>query len=198
MKVTEKNQIPHLRLRTIIIIVLSSALVSGAVYLSRITRKNGGELTTISKSSLQKIVEIQELSTVEYIYNATATKYDKNKAPMYHVAYEGTVTAGIDFNKIGIDITDDEKKIEITIPEIEIFDTKVDMGTLEYIFIKDKYETETVSQEAYKLCKEDLKSRVDKENTLYDTARENAKSSAEALFKPWIDTIDSGYTLEIK
>ena len=194
----KKSQIFKLRLQTKIIIILSLVLILFAGILLTITQNNSGQLTTISISSLQKVIEISELSTVDYAYNAIATKYDENNDAMYYVAYKGTVTAGIDFNKIGIEVIEEEKIIKITIPNVEIHSTKVDMGTMEYIFTKNIYETEDISQEAYKLCKEDLKSRIEKENILYDTAKENAISSVEALFKPWIDTIDSSYTVEIR
>lgn len=158
-----------------------------------------GTLSTISKSSLEKIIEINELSTVEYTYNATVTKTKEDSSDiMYHVAYEGTVTAGIDFHEITFDIDEDKKVITITIPEIEIHDVSVNMGTMEYIFTKDKYETETISHEAYKLCKADLKKRVEDEDLLKKTAKENAVSSVEALFKPWIETVDKEYKVVIK
>lgn len=198
VKEKKKIQIPKLRLQTKIIIILSLVLILVVGILLAITQNNGGQLTTISKSSLQKVIEINELSTVDYTYNATATKYDENNDAMYYVAYEGTVTAGIDFNEIGIEVIEEEKKVKITIPEVKIHSTKVDMGTMEYIFTKNKYETEDISQEAYKLCKDDLKARIEKENVFHDTARENAISSVKALFKPWIDTIDNSYTVEIK
>lgn len=197
VKGKKKIQIPKLRLQTKIIIILSLVLILVVGILLAITN-NSGQLTTISKSSLQKVIEINELSTVDYTYNATATKYDENNDAMYYVAYEGMVTAGIDFNEIRIEVIKEEKKVKITIPEVEIHSTKVDMGTMEYIFKRNKYETEDISQEAYKLCKDDLKARIEKENVLHDTARENAISSVEALFKPWIDTIDNSYTVEIK
>lgn len=192
-----KIKFPKLQLQTKIIVILSLVLIIVVAILLAITQNKGGQLTTISKSSLQKVIEINELSTVDYTYNATATKYDEDNDAMYYVAYEGTVTAGIDFNEIGIDVLKDEKKVIITIPAVEIHSTKVDMGTMEYIFTKNRYETEDISQEAYKLCKDDLKERIEKENVLHDTARENAISSVEALFKPWIDAIDSTYTVEI-
>lgn len=156
-------------------------------------------LTTISESSLQKIIEINELSTVDYTYNATTskTKADSNEV-MYYVAYEGTVTAGIDFHEITFNVDEDNKLITITIPEVEIHNISVDMGTMDYIFTKSKYETETISQEAYKLCKADLKKRVESEDLLKETAKENAISSVEALFKPWIETIDKEYQVVIK
>lgn len=163
------------------------------------TTGEDGKLTTISESSLQKIIEINELSTVDYTYNATVTKTnDDSSEIMYHVAYEGTVTAGIDFQEIAFDLNEEEKIITITIPEVEIHNISVNMGTMDYIFTKDKYETETISQEAYKLCKADLKKRIEDEELLKKTAKENAISSVEALFKPWIETVDKQYKVIIK
>lgn len=158
-----------------------------------------GKLTTISESSLQKIIEINEFSTVDYTYNATVSKTKTDSTEiMYHVAYEGTVTAGIDFHEISFDLNEEEKLITITIPEVEIHNISVNMGTMDYIFTKDKYETETISQEAYKLCKADLKKRIEDEELLKKTAKENAISSVEALFKPWIETVDKEYQVVIK
>lgn len=174
-----------------IVVLLAGWLIS--------TTGEDGKLTTISESSLQKIIEINELSTVDYTYNATVTKTkDDSSEIMYHVAYEGTVTAGIDFHEIDFDLNEDEKIITITIPEIEIHNISVNMGTMDYIFTKDKYETETISQEAYKLCKADLKKRIEDEELLKNTAKENAISSVEALFKPWIETVDKEYKVIIK
>ena len=175
-------------------------LIIGIGVFALVSKNKEGQLTTISESSLQKIIEINELSTVDYTYNAIATKYvdDKGEKVKYYVAYEGTVTAGIDFNEISIDVNEEEKLVVITVPKVEIHDSFVDMGTMEYIFVKDKFETETVSQEAYKLCKDDLRNRIEEEEMLYEIARENAIFSVEALFKPWIETIDSDYKVEIK
>ena len=178
-------------LALVIVILIAGWLIS--------TTGEEGKLTTISESSLQKIIEINELSTVDYTYNATATKTKEDGSEiMYHVAYEGTVTAGIDFHEISFDLNEEEKIITITIPEVEIHNISVNMGTMDYIFTKDKYETETISQEAYKLCKSDLKKRIEDEELLKNTAKENAISSVEALFKPWIETVDKEYKVVIK
>lgn len=194
------NIIKGLSKKAKIITAIVIVFILGISAFIMISQNKEGQLTTISKSSLQKIIEINELSTVDYTYNATATKYVEDNAEevKYYVAYEGTVTAGIDFHEIGIDVNEDEKIVTITIPEVEIHGVRVDMGTMEYIFVKDKFETETISQEAYKLCKDDLKKRIEKEELLYNTAKENAISSVEALFKPWIETIDKEYKVEIK
>ncbi len=158
-----------------------------------------GKLTTISKSSLQEILEINELSTVSYIYNATATKYtDDGSKVKYYVAYEGEVKAGIDFTKIDFDINEDEKIIRITVPAVDVQETSINMGTLDFIFVKDKYNTENISQEAYKLCLTDLAERAEEEALLHEMARANAISAVEALFKPWIMTVDDTYTIHVE
>lgn len=158
-----------------------------------------GTVTTISKASLEKVFEISELSTVDYSYNAVARAYEEDGAtPKYYVAYEGTVTAGIDFSKIVIDIDEDTKIITITLPESKIQNTTVDFGSMGYIFENKKYETETVSQEAYELCKTDLARRAAKENDLMTLAKENAVTAVEALVDPWVQQIDGEYKVNIK
>ena len=108
------------------------------------------------------------------------------------------VTAGIDFSKIMIDIDEDTKIITITLPESEIQNTMVDFGSMDYIFENKKYETETVSQEAYELCKTDLARRAAKENDLMTLAKENAVTAVEALVDPWVQQIDGEYKVNIK
>ena len=157
-----------------------------------------GQITTISKASLEKIIEINQLSTVDYTYNAIATVYDDaGEKIKYYVAYEGLVTAGIDFEKIELAVDDVEKKVTVTLPEIEIHDLTVNMGTMDCIFTDDKYNTEKVSQEAYFASKQDLKNRIEKDTELPKMAKENAIASVKALFSPWIEQLDEAFTVEV-
>lgn len=193
----QKFRILKLKLHTkIIVLLILLIILIGGILLS-IIHSNNSQLTTISKSSLLKVVDISELSTVDYTYNAIATKHNENNEAMYYVAYEGIVTAGIDFKEIGFDIIESDKTIKITLPEVKIHDININIGTMEYIFTKGKYETESISQEAHKLCIDDLESRIENEDMLYSIAKENAISSINALFKPWLDTIDKNYRVEI-
>ena len=168
------------------------------VLIAIIVPNKGGKMTTISEASLEKVIEINELATVDYTYNAIATAYAQdNKTVKYNVAYEGVVNAGIDFKEIDIQLNEEEKVIKITLPAVEIQDIRVDSGTLDYIFTKDKYETETISEEALRICKADLEKRVSEEDLLKTTAKENAVESIKALFAPWIEVMDVDYTIEI-
>lgn len=158
-----------------------------------------GEVTTITESSLKKVFEISELQTADYIYNAIAEVYDEDgKTLKYYVAYEGTVTAGIDFSSVGIQIDGESKEITISVPSATIQDTVVNAGTLEYIFEKNKYDNENVYKEAYETCQTDLEKKASSETQLLEMAKDNAKQVIEALVTPWVEQIDSEYTVTIE
>lgn len=157
-----------------------------------------GTVNTISKASLEKVFEISELSTADYTYNAIATAYQSDgKTVKYYVAYQGRVKAGIDFSQIEIEINENENQITITLPDIEFQEKTVDPSTLKYIFTDEKNETETVYQEAFALCEKDLDKRTSLEEELLTLAQENAKAVVEALVMPWVQQINSEYTLNI-
>lgn len=158
-----------------------------------------GRVTTISEASLKKVFEINELSTADYTYNAVARAYNWNYSEIkYYVAYEGRVKVGINFAEIDIQINEEEKLIAITIPEIEFQEATVDPGTLEYIFKDKESQTESIHQEAFELCQQDLKERVAQEEELLLLARSNAMSVVEALVMPWINQLEDSYTVDIQ
>ena len=196
VKITEKIK-EFFRKRKLVLITIFVILILISIY-EIICRFQERKFAITTQSSLEKIIEISELSTIEYTYNAIATKYkddikDENNIE-YYVSYEGVVTVGIDFNEIKIEHNEKEKKITITLPEVEDHDIRVNMGTMEYIYIENTNEKDRISQEAYLLCKNDLKDRISKEENLDKNARENAISAVEALFKPWSDR----YEIEVK
>ena len=157
------------------------------------------KVTTVSRASLEKVFEISELSTADYTYNAIAKAYGEDGTTVkYYVSYEGKVKAGIDFNKIDFDINEEEKIITVTLPDVELQERTVNPGTLEYIFIDKKSETEAVHQEAFRLCESDLEERTAKEEELFTLARENAAAVVEALVMPWVKQIDEEYKVEIQ
>lgn len=93
---------------------------------------------------------------------------------------------------------DDTKTVVVTVPEAEIQNVYVDMGTMEYIFEKDKYETETVSQEAYHACCGDLENKAKEEASLLNIARDNAVEVVNALIAPWVEQTDEEYHVEVR
>lgn len=177
--------------------ILAVVIICAAIIL-KITGSGGGEVETISKASLEKVIEISDLSTLDYTYNAiTSVPTEDNKKIKYYVSYKGTVTVGIDFSKINISEDTDKKLINIKLPEPEIQTVSVDMGSLDFIFNDDKYETETVTQEAYKACVSDLTESAENEPTLQSMAKYNSIAAIKALITPWVNQIAKAYTVEV-
>lgn len=186
-----KWMVPCILILTVIIIVL--------VFIIAAFKSSKKKIKTISESTLQEVLEISELSTVEYTYNAVTRVYDEDdETLMYSVAYDGIVKAGIDFSQVDLAIDKEKKIIHITVPAVEIIDYVVDEGSLEYIFDQDKYNTATVSQAAYKICKADLENKASQETALLSLARENAISTVSGLVEPWIEQIDNAYTIIVE
>ena len=128
-----------------------------------------------------------------------ATDYtEEGTSISYYVAYEGTIKAGIVFSEIAIEVDEEAQRITITLPKVELKEKTVDPGTLEYIFKDKKSETETVHQEAFRLCEEDLKRRADSEQELLKLAKENAVAVVKALVTPWIEQINEEYQIVIR
>lgn len=101
----------------------------------------------ITKSTLTEMINISDLSTYEAIYNGVATmKNTENQEQVdYYVSYEATVKAGINFEELEINVDQDKKIVTVNLPEIKITDTTVDISSLEYIFMNNEANTETVS-----------------------------------------------------
>ena len=159
----------------------------------------GGKVTTISKSSLEKVIEINDLSTLDYTYNSiTDVMEEEGDKVKYHVAYEGVVTAGIDISQVEVSVDEEKKLITVELPEAMIQTVSVDMGSMEFIFENKKYETETVSQEAYTASVADLEKKARAETTLLSMAKANAIDAMTALITPWVEQVKEEYTVEIR
>lgn len=153
----------------------------------------------ITKSNLEKIINVSDLSTLEAVYNGIAevTNSENPDQIDYYVSYEAKVKAGIDFQQVDIEVNNEEKVITVTIPEIKINDVNVDIASLDYIFLNNRANTETVSEQAYKKCIEDVTNETNAEDTIYELAEENAKNIIEALIKPFVCQLDAEYKLVI-
>lgn len=180
-----------------VISMIVITIIIGGIVKHNIFDKNGIEI--ITSSQLKKIVNISELSTYQAVYNGIAKKENdnaKNKID-YYVSYESKVNAGLDIDKIEIDVDNNTKRIIVTLPEIKINDVNVDITSLDYIFIDEDSNTNTVSEEAYKLCINDVKNEADTKDAIYDLAKQNAKNIVAALLNPFVKQLDSEYVVAI-
>lgn len=153
----------------------------------------------ISRSTLEKIIHVSDLSTFQAVYNGIAEVRNEKKPEKvdYYVSYEAKVKAGIDFEKVAIMVAHEEKLITVTLPEIEIKDVNVDITTLDYIFENEKANTSTVVEEAYKKCIEDVTNESGNTEAIYDLAEQNARNIVEALIRPFMEQLDEAYQLQI-
>ena len=153
----------------------------------------------ISKSTLEKVINVSDLSTFEAIYNGVASVANEEKPENidYYVSYEAKVKAGIDFEQVNLEVNEDEKRITVTLPEVKITDVNVDIASLDYIFMNKRANTETVSAQAYKKCIEDVTNESNSTTAIYEFAKQNARNIVEALIKPFIEQLDSEYELKI-
>lgn len=159
----------------------------------------GKKAQIITTATLEQIIDVDELSTYEALYNGICTVMNEKKKEKadYHVYYEAKVKAGIDFEKVEISIDQDTKNIKVDIPEIKITSADVDITSLDFIFENNKANDATVSEEAYRKCKEDVKQESSKDEAIYRLAEQNAENIIKALINPFVSQLDSEYTLEI-
>ena len=155
------------------------------------------EIITIS--SLEKIIDISELSTFQAIYNGIAVVMNEKKPEEvdYYVSYEARVNAGFDFNKVDFREDKENKILTVELPEIALNDVIVDIASLDYMFQNEKVNTSTVSAQAYSACIADVTNECKEESAIYDLAEQNAINIMRAMLKPLIDQLDADYKLNV-
>ena len=84
---------------TAIVVVVAGLFVPGAV--SKIKEED-----VITASQLEKVININDLATAEFIYDGIADKYNEKNPDKVecHIAYESTIKVGIDMDKVKFSI----------------------------------------------------------------------------------------------
>lgn len=187
----------------LIAILIIAALVAGVVALSHFGiipnpfDDETGTVKTITESELLDVLRESNLYTAEYPCNRYTKVSDDNGNIKYYVAYEGTVKAGFDVNDIEVNLDEDDHTITIQLPEVTVQSVKVDVGSLDYIFEKEKYDTETVASEAYGKAVEDLTNNAPQDEII-KVATENAKIIEKELIEPWVNQVsDQKYEVKV-
>ena len=193
-KLSFRQIIKYIRLLCFIIVAI---IVFLFVKEKMFSRESKPEI--ISKSTLEKVINVSDLSTFEAIYNGIASVANEEKPENidYYVSYEAKVKAGIDFEKVDLEVNEDERIITVTLPEVKITDVNVDIASLDYIFMNKRANTETVSAQAYKKCIDDVTKESNSTTAIYELAKQNARNIVEALIKPFVEQLDDKYELKI-
>ena len=184
-----KKQQKKKPVKYIILILLLAVIAVAGVWTAFHIKEGRKETTTvISKTTLEKVLDISELSTGKAVYHGIAHVYDpkNDERVLYHVAYDATVKAGIDTDKIKIKI------------EVQIQDIDVDMGTLDYMFESKRSQTESVSKDAYQAAIADVTKECKDNEEIKDLAKENAKNVVKGVLGTLLAQQEEAYTLEVK
>ena len=192
---SKRIKFKHIAVLFVIIAVIITALM---IKIKIFNKKS--EPTIISKATLEKVINVSDLSTFEAIYNGVAAVANEENPEKidYYVSYEAKVKAGIDFELVEVEVNETDKVITVTLPEVKITDVDVDIASLDYIFMNNKANTQTVSEQAYKKCIKDVTKESNSTDEIYESARQNARNIVEALISPFVEQLDSEYKLEIK
>ncbi len=200
MEEKERPRAKRIKFKHIAVLFIIIAIIVTALIIKTKIFNKKSEPTIISKATLEKVINVSDLSTFEAIYNGVAAVANEENPEKidYYVSYEAKVKAGIDFELVEVEVNETDKVITVTLPEVKITDVDVDIASLDYIFMNNKANTQTVSEQAYKKCIKDVTKESNSTDEIYESARQNARNIVEALISPFVEQLDSEYKLEIK
>ena len=185
------------------ILVIAAVVILSAIAAAVVLRTTGREKPkpqVLNASTLEKIIDVSELSTFTAVYNGIAEVANEKKPEKidYYVSYEATVNAGIDFQAVEISMDEEQKIITLKMPEAHITNLNVEMSSLEFIFLNKKADQSGVTEAAYKACEEDVQRESEQQTAICELAKQNAENVLQALAQPIVDQLGEGYRLEIE
>ena len=179
--------------------VVILAVIAVAVVL-RTTGREKPQPQVLNTSTLEKIINVSELSTFTAVYNGIAEVANEKKPDQidYYISYEATVNAGIDFQTVGVSMDEEQKIITLKVPEAHITNLAVDMSSLDFIFLNKKADKSGVTEAAYKACEEDVRRESEQQTAICELAKQNAKNVLKALAQPIVNQLGADYQLVIE
>ena len=159
---------------------------------------------TVSAAELLSVINTDELSTAEYIYNGIAEVYNESKPEEidYYASYHSRVKVGVNAELIKIESIDNEnKEITILLPPVgvvgePIIDEKA-LSCMRPGVITSFSPSDQDIFKAIRRCKEDAAEEASNTPELYTTAIENLHATIEALLTPLIGS-DYVYNWEVR
>ncbi|MDU5471533.1 MAG: DUF4230 domain-containing protein [Peptoniphilus harei] len=190
--------------KIIIIILLIGLALFAAFFYGKKQMKSEMEPEITSSLIYNKLVSAKELTTLKYHYTNMGHFENQNtfygyKVPFtskeFIVSYEGLINAGIDLNKMKVNVGD--KSIEVRIPAAEILSHEIYEDSLK---VYDERESifNRIDIEDYNDFSKDQKSEIEKKaikKGLLKEADEESKRAIEEILMG--DTILSKYDIKI-
>ena len=151
------------------------------------------ETQYLTTSDLKSAVDIDSLSTVDYIYHGIVEKHGRflwMDRVDYRVKYEAHIRASYTLSDIQFEVNEEDKVVTAYLPEAQIGDPQLDHSKFGYL-----PESATADmKDVIALCREDDANEVDKEE-IKEQAEASLKDTAKALTLP---LIGDEYQLEFK
>ncbi len=145
----------------------------------------------VTSSQLEGVVNVDELSTAEFIYNGIAEQYGEDDDNVrYRVAYDATVKAGIQMSDVKFTIDEENKEVIPQLPAISITNVEIDVGSLDYMPTNPNADIKDVLE----LCEQDVRDEAKSSAKFYETAEENIRLVIEALTLPILE--NQGYVID--
>lgn len=197
-KVVEKAKNKKISLFTVIVAIVAIALLSFFAYTQ--LAKKPGKQETVTVSTLEKVVKTSTLSTYETVYNGVSVVMNEQNPDKvdYYVAYESTVKAGLDFNKIEITKNEEEKEIVIKLPQIALQEPNVRIENQDIIVVNKRLSQDALSAKAFQKSIDDVKEEARNQKAIYEFAKQNAEKLLNGLITPFVDQMDDEYNIVFK
>ena len=97
--------------------------------------------TIVTESTLEKAVEVSDLSVAEYNYNGVYEHHEEDSDKVdYRIKYNAVVKVGINMGDIKFTIDEENKTVTPVLPELTINDVIVDTQKIKRNFRRKKYE----------------------------------------------------------
>ncbi len=173
------------------------------IFFTRLNKE--GQIKMKVKSTLEKVVEKSDLETVTITYNVIAKKCkDEENCDQksnnisdfqYVVSCKGSIVAGIDFQKIKVDVDEKDKKVIVKVPDATIID-EPNIHSIKFLNGNELSASELPN--ARKLCQETVKEKSELDQKLIPAAKEQSRVVLEEFYNQWIKAYDSSYRVVIE
>ena len=159
-----------------------------------------GKVELVTENTLQEVILNATLYTAVYPYNGVAQVYAKDGSGLkYYVSYHAEVKAGIDVRAVRIHLDEDNNKITIQLPKVEMYEHSIS-GDFRYIFTDQKYNTGNTYNEAFSAADSDMTRRrvTGQLDDILKVAEDSAISTMKALVEPWVNQVDPEKQYEVE
>lgn len=191
----------------LVCVIASGCFIGGVLFQNSVSQ----EETIPAINSIQVVTDVQsigELATIKYIYTDMGKFENSQNFKGYNIplttksfiiSWNGTIKAGVDTEKINLDINEETKKITVYIPNAEILSHETDENSVE-VFDENNNLFNPITLEDYSSFF--AESKVEMEQRAIESGiLEDAQKNAENVITQFLNSdenIKSIYTINFE